>query len=93
MIEHKNIVVTGASSGIGKAILEELLKQEGNRILAAARRADRITGYGENVIPFSCDLSTQEGVDALFEKAEQVFDKVDLYFCNAGAPLLRAVRL
>ena len=35
MIEHKNIVVTGASSGIGKAIMEELLKQEGNRILAA----------------------------------------------------------
>ena len=86
MIEHKNIVVTGASSGIGKAILEELLKGQGNRILAAARRADKITGYGENVIPFSCDLSTQEGVDALFEKAEQVFDKVDLYFCNAGAP-------
>ena len=86
MIEHKNIVVTGASSGIGKAILEELLKGQGNRILAAARRADRITGYGENVIPFSCDLSTQEGVDALFEKAEQVFDKIDLYFCNAGAP-------
>ena len=52
MIEHKNIVVTGASSGIGKSILEELLQQEGNRILAAARRADRITGYGENVIPF-----------------------------------------
>ena len=86
MIEHKNIVVTGASSGIGKAILEELIRGEGNRILAAARRADRITGYGENVIPFSCDLSTQEGVDALFRKAEEVFDKIDLYFCNAGAP-------
>ncbi len=86
MIERKNIVVTGASSGIGKAIIEELLKGEGNRILAAARRADRITGYGENVIPISCDLSTQEGIDALFRKAEEVFDKIDLYFCNAGAP-------
>ena len=87
MIEHKNIVVTGASSGIGKSILEELVKQEGNRVLAAARRADRITGYGDNVIPFSCDLSTKEGVDALFKKAEEVFDEhIDLYFCNAGAP-------
>ena len=87
MIQNKNIVVTGASSGIGKAILEELLKQEGNRILAAARRADKIRGYGENVIPFSCDLSTQEGVDALFAKAEEVFDgHIDLFFCNAGAP-------
>ena len=87
MISHKNIVVTCASIGIGKSIMEELLKQEGNRILAACRRAEAITGYGDNVIPFSCDLSTKEGVDALFKKAEEVFDEhIDLYFCNAGAP-------
>ena len=86
MISHKNIVVTGASSGIGKSIIDELVQQEGNRILAACRRADKVTGYGENVIPFSCDLSTQEGVDALFVKAEELFDKIDIYFCNAGAP-------
>ena len=86
MVSHKNIVVTGASSGIGKSIMEELLRQEGNRILAACRHAEKISGYGDNVIPFSCDLSTKEGVDALFEKAEEVFDRIDLYFCNAGAP-------
>ena len=86
MISHKNIIVTGASSGIGKSIVDELVQQEGNRILAACRHADRVTGYGENVIPFSCDLSTQEGVDALFARAEELFDKVDIFFCNAGAP-------
>lgn len=86
MIENKNIVVTGATSGIGKSIMEELLQQPGNRIIAAARGADKITGYGDNVIPFSCDLSTKEGVDALFAKAEEVFDKIDIFFCNAGAP-------
>ncbi|MBR0353540.1 MAG: SDR family oxidoreductase [Oscillospiraceae bacterium] len=86
MISNKSIVVTGASSGIGKSILSELVAQEGNRIIAAARGADKITGYGDNVIPFSCDLSTKEGVDALFAKAEEVFDKIDIFFCNAGAP-------
>ena len=86
MVSNKNIVVTGASSGIGKSIMDELVAQEGNRILAACRRADMITGYGDNVIPFSCDLSTQEGVDALFARAEELFDKIDLFFCNAGAP-------
>ena len=74
MISHKNIVVTGASSGIGKSIMDELAGQEGNRILAACRRAEAITGYGDNVIPFSCDLSTREGVDALFQKAEELFE-------------------
>ena len=86
MISNKNIVVTGASSGIGKSILTGLVAQEGNRIIAASRGADKISGYGENVIPFSCDLSTKEGVDALFAKAEEVFDKIDIFFCNAGAP-------
>ncbi len=87
MISHQNIVVTGASSGIGKSIMDQLVGQEGNRILAVCRRAYRITGYGDNVIPFSADLSTREGVDALFAKAEEVFDgPIDLYFCNAGAP-------
>ena len=86
MIEHKNIIVTGASSGIGKSIMDELVNNEGNRVLAVARRADKITGYGDNVIPFSADLSTREGVDILFQKAEELFDKIDIYFCNAGAP-------
>ncbi|MBR2800457.1 MAG: SDR family NAD(P)-dependent oxidoreductase [Oscillospiraceae bacterium] len=86
MINGKNIVVTGASSGIGKSILEELLEQGDNRILAACRRAEMIADYGDRVIPFSCDLSTKEGVDALFDRAEEVFDKIDIFFCNAGAP-------
>ena len=79
MSEHKNIIVTGASSGIGKSIMEELLAQDENsRILAACRRAEMIADYGERVIPFSCDLSTQAGVDALFAKAEELFDKIDV---------------
>ena len=86
MINGKNIVVTGASSGIGKSILEELLERGDNRILAACRRAEMIADYGDRVIPFSCDLSTKEGVDALFDRAEEVFDKIDIFFCNAGAP-------
>ena len=86
MINGKNIVVTGASSGIGKSILEELLEQGDNRILAACRRAEMIADYGDRVIPFSCDLSTKEGVDALFDRAAELFDKIDIFFCNAGAP-------
>ena len=87
MIQGKNIIITGASSGIGKAILTMLAPAENrNRIIASSRSIGKLTGFGENVILFPCDLSSREGVDALFEKAEEVFEKIDILICNAGAP-------
>ncbi|MBQ2201951.1 MAG: SDR family NAD(P)-dependent oxidoreductase [Clostridia bacterium] len=87
MIRNQTIVITGASSGIGKSILEMLAARgNGNRIVAASRSIGKLTGFGENVILFPCDLSTKEGVDALFEKAAEVFPKIDILICNAGAP-------
>ncbi|MBO4384911.1 MAG: SDR family NAD(P)-dependent oxidoreductase [Clostridia bacterium] len=87
MIKNSSIVITGASSGIGKSMLEMLAAPEnGNRIIAASRSIGKLTGFGENVTLFPCDLSTQEGVDALFKKAEEDFDLIDVIICNAGAP-------
>ena len=86
MITGKKIVITGASSGIGKAILTKLVEGEGNKIIAAARKVDKLYDFGSKVIPFSCDLSGQAGVDALFNKIAEEFGKADIFFCNAGAP-------
>ena len=87
MIKNKNIVITGASSGIGLSLLEMLAAPEhNNRIVAASRTIGKLTGFGENVTLFPCDLSAQEGVDALFVKAEEVLSTVDILICNAGAP-------
>ena len=87
MIQNKTIIITGASSGIGKAILDMLAApQNNNRIVAASRSIGKLTGFRENVTLFPCDLSGQAGVDALFAKAEEVFDKIDILICNAGAP-------
>ena len=66
MIQNKTIVITGASSGIGKAMLDMLAAPENNnRIVAASRSIGKLTGFGENVTLFPCDLSGREGVDAL----------------------------
>ena len=87
MITDKNIVITGASSGIGKSILEMLAApSNNNQIIAASRSITKLTGFGENVTLFPCDLSAQEGVDALFAKATEMFEKIDILICNAGAP-------
>lgn len=87
MIENKNIVLTGASSGIGLEMLKLLVKGSGNTILAVSRHAtEKISGFAPNVIVFDADVGTKEGIDAVFAKAEELFDKIDLYYNNAGYP-------
>ena len=86
MIENKNIVLTGASSGIGLEILKILKDGRGNRILAVSRHTESLEGFAPNVIPFSCDVSSAGGVDAIFARAEELFGKIDVFYANAGFP-------
>ena len=89
MINNKTIVLTGASSGIGFEVLRLLVKGSGNKILAVSRHAEQLLStFAENVIPFNMDISTKEGVDAVFEKANEVFNgrKIDIFYANAGFP-------
>ena len=86
MIDNKSIVLTGASSGIGFEVLKLLAKGKGNRILAVARHVDNIKYFADNVTAFACDISTKEGVDRVFAKAEELFGKIDLFYANAGFP-------
>ena len=83
----KNVVLTGASSGIGLEMLKLLAKEKTNKILAVSRHAVQLLSYyAENVIPFDADLGSAAGVDAVFEKAGECFGggKIDLFFANAG---------
>ena len=89
MIRNKTIVLTGASSGIGLEVLRLFMKDPGNTILAVSRRAEeRLAGFPDNVIPFNMDVSSAEGVDAIFKKADEVFEgkKIDIFYANAGFP-------
>ncbi len=89
MITNSNIVLTGASSGIGLEVLKILKKGEGNRILAVSRKAsEKLTDEPENVIVFDADVGSAEGVDSIFEKADEVFGgkKIDIFYANAGFP-------
>ena len=87
MINGKRIVLTGASSGIGLEVLKLLKEGPGNQILAVSRHAvEKLTGFAPNVVPFDCDVSSPEGIEKLFDKAESMFEKIDIFYANAGFP-------
>ena len=87
MINGKTIVLTGASSGIGLEVLKLLVQGADNRILAVSRHAvEKLTGFAPNVTPFDCDVSSPEGIEKVFAKAESMFEKIDIFYANAGFP-------
>ena len=81
-IAHKNIILTGAASGIGKALLGQLLDFEGVKIIAVD--LNRIENASDTIIPFVCDLSQQSEVDRLFAFGIAQFQKIDIFIANAG---------
>ena len=82
-VENKNIVVTGASSGIGLELVKRFM-EKGCRIVAAARTIQKISLKGEGLYLFQCDVSTPEGVDALFTYAQKTLGSIDVFVANAG---------
>jgi len=86
MIANKNIVLTGCNSGIGLEFLKLLVKGN-NRILAVDMNDNNLVKFNpEQVVVMKADISSQEAVDAVFEKAEELFDFIDIFYANAGYP-------
>lgn len=81
-IAHKNIILTGAASGIGKALLNQLLDFEDVKIIAVD--LNKTENSSDKIIPFICDLSQQSEVDRLFEFALTQFKTIDILIANAG---------
>jgi 3-hydroxybutyrate dehydrogenase len=75
----RRTLVTGAASGIGRAIAERL-ERDGDRVLAVDLRPDD-GGPGE---PFRADLATSEGNRAAVEAAIERFGGLDVVVASAG---------
>lgn len=87
-LENKNIVLTGASSGIGLEMLKLLALYDGVKIVAVARHTENIPDIEGVVYPFAADVSTPEGIDRIFEYTAQVMGQIDVFIANAGMAYL-----
>jgi NAD(P)-dependent dehydrogenase (short-subunit alcohol dehydrogenase family) len=86
----KVAIVTGAGSGIGKAVAMAFLKT-GYRVVLAGRRQELLEkAVGEagatkdNALAVPTDVANPESVRALFAKAKAAFGRLDVLFNNAG---------
>jgi NAD(P)-dependent dehydrogenase (short-subunit alcohol dehydrogenase family) len=88
--QNKTAIVTGAGSGIGKAVTLALLK-EGYRVALAGRRKDHLEqtvkeagSASIQALAVPTDVRNPESVRALFAKVKDIFGRLDLLFNNAG---------
>ncbi|MEO5698884.1 MAG: SDR family oxidoreductase [Casimicrobiaceae bacterium] len=87
--ETKVAIVTGAGTGIGRAVAVALLGA-GYRVAFAGRRAEPLqqaiatAGAGEQAIAVPTDVAQEASVRALFDKTRDTFGRLDLLFNNAG---------
>jgi 3-oxoacyl-[acyl-carrier protein] reductase len=89
-LEGKMAVVTGSSSGIGKAIALRF-GEEGAKVVVAARRVDRceqtaaqIRKHGGEGFAIQTDVSDEGQVDALIRETVNRYGRLDILVNNAG---------
>ncbi|MGN8025509.1 SDR family oxidoreductase [Microbacterium sp. 22242] len=83
----RSAVVTGAGSGIGRAVARAML-QAGFRVALAGRREEalRETAAGSpDALVVPTDVTVEAEVDALFDRVVREWGRVDVLFNNAGA--------
>ena len=89
MSAGKIAMVTGAGTGIGKAVALALL-EAGYAVVLTGRRKEfleetaRAAPAGGQTLVFPADISDPAQVKALFAKTKEVFGRLDVLFNNAG---------
>lgn len=88
----KNIVITGSSRGIGLGLASAFLVR-GHRVLVSSTSAENLQKALEElrkcspdafVFSHRCDVTVLSDLEALWEKAEKEFGRVDIWINNAG---------
>lgn len=85
-LEGNKILLTGATSGIGEAMLGKFLSRN-NQIIAVGRNEQKLQHYNRmdaRVIPFACDLSKREELLRLQRFVETGHPDVNVLVNNAG---------
>ena len=93
-LKNKIVLITGASSGIGKACAEQFA-EKGAKLILTARRADRIRclattlqeKFSVECLPIPLDVQDKNQVRQVLETLPATWQKIDILVNNAGIAL------
>ena len=83
----KNVLITGATGGIGKALVERFYNSNFN-IVASGTNNEKLkfleSKYSNKLKSIKCDLSDKSQVENLASESEKFFGQIDILINNAG---------
>ena len=90
-LNDKIVIITGASSGIGKALAIEFASRGANLVLAARQYVvlcelteSLINKYNIKAVAVQCDVSNEEDCEHLIKQTILTFNRIDVLINNAG---------
>lgn len=94
-MQIKVVVITGASSGIGRALAEKFASENWNLVLAA-RRIERLRELEQSihnveVLSVQTDVTSEEACKNLIDRALEKFGKIDVLINNAGISMRASI--
>lgn len=95
-LKGKVALVTGATKGIGRGIVEGFAKSGADLVVVSRNQEDcekvarEIESYGANVLPHAADIRKLDSIDELIQATVKKFDKIDILVNNAGAAITKS---
>ena len=86
-LENKNIILTGATGGIGNAIVDTLASLKANLIVTGTneKKLDELKRKHQSIIPLKQDISDHANLESFIDKCnEKLNDRIDVLINNAG---------
>ena len=96
--KNRSVLITGASSGIGKQTAIEFAKLGSNIILVARRKekldelASELEKFNVSILVCQCDVSNKEQVKEMSKTVLEKFDSIDVLVNNAGFAIYGSVK-
>jgi len=97
VVKGKNIIITGASSGIGERTAF-LLSECGAHVILLARTEEKLKVVKENIKVlggkasyYPCDLTDMDDIEKTSQLIQEDFDSIDVLVNNAGRSIRRSV--